>query len=81
MQLWPLHGGFLHAVSSTRQLGASVLTAVRHGVVSRAAVDFAVPVNMPDPIRIRSGSGGTHWPEVGRMILAHRLTSGPDLQN
>ena len=36
------------------------------------------PVNMPDPIRIRSGSGGKHWPEAGRMILAHRLASGPD---
>ena len=33
---------------------------------------------MPDPIRTRSGSGGKHWPEVGRMILAHRLASGPD---
>ena len=36
------------------------------------------PVNMPDPIRIRSGPGGKHWPEAGRMILAHRLASGPD---
>ena len=35
-------------------------------------------VNMPDPIRIRSGSAGKHWPEAGRMILAHRLASGPD---
>ena len=33
---------------------------------------------MPDPIRIRSGSAGKHWPEAGRMILAHRLASGPD---
>ena len=34
---------------------------------------------MPDPIRIRSGSGGKHWPEAGRMIHAHRLASGgPD---
>ena len=29
-------------------------------------------------IRIRSGSGGKHWPDAGRMILAHRLASGPD---
>ena len=36
------------------------------------------PVNMPDPIRIRSGSAWQHWPEAGRMILAHRLASGPD---
>ena len=28
---------------------------------------------MPDPIRIRSGSAWKHWPEAGRMILAHRL--------
>ena len=34
---------------------------------------------MPDPIRIRSGSAGKHWLETGRMILAHRLASGPDL--
>ena len=33
---------------------------------------------MPDLIRIRAGSAGKHWPEVGRMILAHRLASGPD---
>ena len=37
-----------------------------------------VPINMPDPIRIRSGLGGKHWPEAGRMISAHRLASGPD---
>ena len=36
------------------------------------------PVNMPDPIRIRSGSDRKRWPEAGRMILAHRLASGPD---
>ena len=36
------------------------------------------PVNMPDPIRTRAGSSGKHWPEVGRMILAHWLASGPD---
>ena len=35
---------------------------------------------MPDPIiRIRSGSAEKHWPEAGRMFLAHRLASGPDL--
>ena len=33
---------------------------------------------MPDPIRIRSGSAGKHWPEAGRMFLTHRLGSGPD---
>ena len=36
------------------------------------------PVNTLDLICIRSRSGGKHWPEVGRMILAHRLASGPD---
>ena len=35
-------------------------------------------VNMRDPIRIRSGSAGKHWPEADWMILAHRLASGPD---
>ena len=53
MQLWPLHGGFLHVMSSTRQLGASVLTAVRHGVVSRAAADFAI---------------GTHSSALGHLL-------------
>ena len=34
---------------------------------------------MPDLIRIWSGSGGKHWPEAGRVILAlHTLASGPD---
>ena len=33
---------------------------------------------MPDPIRIRSRSGWKYWPEAVRMILAHRLASGPD---
>ena len=36
------------------------------------------PVNMPDPICIRPGSAGKHWPEAGRMIIAHQLASGPD---
>ena len=31
---------------------------------------------MPDSIL--SGSAGKHWLEAGRMILAHRLASGPD---
>ena len=42
----------------------------------RETVDY--PVNMPDPIRIRSWSAGKHWPEAGRMILAHWLAFGPD---
>ena len=33
---------------------------------------------MLDPIRIRSGSAGQHWPEADRMILSHWLASGPD---
>ena len=37
-----------------------------------------VPVNITDPIRIRPGLAGKHWPEAGRMILAHRHASGPD---
>ena len=38
-----------------------------------------LPVNMPDPIHIWSGSAWKHGPEPGLMILAHRLASGPDL--
>ena len=33
---------------------------------------------MPEPIRIQVGLAGKHWPEAGRMILAHWLSSGPD---
>ena len=33
---------------------------------------------MLDLICIRSRSGGKHWPEAGRMILAHQLASGLD---
>ena len=36
------------------------------------------PVNLPDPIRIRSGSAPKLLPEAGRVIIAHRLVSGPD---
>ena len=36
------------------------------------------PVNMQDPIRIRSGPAGKHCPEAGRMVLAHQIVSGPD---
>ena len=48
--------------------------------VSHGSGNFWItfPVNMPDPTRIRSGSAGKHWPEAGRMILAHWLASGPD---
>ena len=42
------------------------------------AAQRAYPVNMPDPIRIRSGWGGKHWPEAVRMSLAHWHASGPD---
>ena len=36
------------------------------------------PVNMQDPICIRSRSPGKHWPEVGQMVLAHWLASRLD---
>ena len=36
------------------------------------------PVNMPDPICIRWGSAGKHWPEAGQMILTQQLASRPD---
>ena len=39
---------------------------------------YADPVNMLDPIHIRSGSAGKHWPEAGQMILAHWFASAPD---
>ena len=41
----------------------------------QALSSFATPQHC---IRIRPGSAGKHWPEVGRMIIAHRLASGPD---
>ena len=36
------------------------------------------PENMQDPIQIWPRLAGKHWPEVGRMILAHRLAFRPD---
>ena len=42
------------------------------GVLLKKATN-SFPVNMPDPISIRSGSAGKRWPEAGRMFLAHRL--------
>ena len=41
-------------------------------------VTRSCPVNMPDRIRLWARSVGKPWPEAGRMILAHCLTSGPD---
>ena len=38
----------------------------------------ACPVNMLDLVHIRAGLAGKHWPEAGRMIPAHWLSSGPD---
>ena len=34
---------------------------------------------MPDPVCIWARSAGKHWPEADWMILAHSLSSGPDL--
>jgi len=42
--------------------------------VSRARIK----VNMPDPIRVRSGLAGKRWPEAGQMTHAHWLVSRPD---
>ena len=44
----------------------------------QSATELSSPVNIPDPIRIRSRLAGKHWPEAGRMIPAHWLASGPD---
>ena len=55
---------------------ASVLLAAGITVDS---MQSTYPVNMPDPIRIRSGSALKRWPEAAWMILAHWLASGPDL--
>ena len=52
------------------------LTGICNFAIVKEFVNF--PVNMPDPIRIRAGSAGNHWPEAGRMILVHWLASGPD---
>ena len=48
----------------------------QHRLLLGRSVHDHFPVNMPDPIRIRSGSAGKHWPEAGRMTHAHRLASG-----
>ena len=48
------------------------------GILKKFHEWFINLVNMPDPIRIRSGSAGMHWPEAGRMVLAQWLASGPD---
>ena len=45
-------------------------------VCNGVTAGITYPVNMSDPIRIRSGSAVK--PEAGRMILAHRFGSGPD---
>ena len=37
------------------------------------------PVNLLNLICVRSGLAWKQWPEAGRMIVAHRLASGPDL--
>ena len=58
-------------------LGFNVLV-LRPLVFSLRFNSVSFPVNMPDPIRIRSGSAWQHWPEAGRMIVAHWLASGPD---
>ena len=36
------------------------------------------PVNILDPIRVRSGSAGKHLPEAGRMIFLYCPASGLD---
>ena len=41
-------------------------------------VTCSCPVNMPDLIRIWARSVGKRWPEAGRVILAHCLTSRPN---
>ena len=84
--------GLIHG-NVTKQVGCLFLgvhpfsePAVGHGhLTGRPSVVCCVlsaepsPVNMLDLIGIRSGSAGKHWPEMGRMIVAHRLASGPDL--
>ena len=57
---------------------ALTATIVRNPSWMRTFCYMVYPVNMPDPIRILLGSAGQHWPEAGRMILAHRLASGLD---
>ena len=50
----------------------------QHRPLLGRSVHDRFPANIPDPIRIRSGSAGKHWPEAGRMTHVHRLASGPD---
>ena len=52
----------------------------RQGAVHIYSCDFpiAYPVNMPDPIRIRSWSARKYWPEAGWVTPAYWLASGQD---
>ena len=57
---------------------AFAVSAAVLGRVTTRTASTPGSLNMPDPIRIRYGSAQKHWPEAGRMILAHWLASGPD---
>ena len=67
--------------TDTRAVMQHILFYILDGVLPFLHVsdDNNNPVNMQDPIRIRSGSAGKQRPEADPMILAHRLASGPDL--
>ena len=57
---------------------AIAVSAAVLGRVTTRTASTPGSLNMPDPIRNRYGSAQKHWPEAGRMILAHWLASGPD---
>jgi len=49
-----------------------------HALTSCSMQSSIDPLNMPDPIRICSGLAWKHLPEMGWMIVAHRLASRLD---
>ena len=62
----------LDGMNSSRRSGRQV------GAAEVINILYIYPVNMPDPIRIRSRSGGKHWPEAAQIILEYMLAFGLD---
>ena len=67
----------MHRINSAESLKTYVQTTLAD-IFSVYYVNSLTYRGMPDPIRIRVGSARKHWPQAGRMFLAHWLASGPD---
>ena len=67
----------MHRINSAESLKTYVQTTLAD-IFSVYYVNSLAYRGMPDPIRIRVGSARKHWPQAGRMFLAHWLASGPD---